>query len=142
MMNMRSYNEKFSRAISTSKDGGATWSPISHDYQLTESICQASILNFGQVQGKPAYLFLNPAVSTGRTHMTLKTSFDNCQSWSNSKLVYAGPCGYSSLTKLPNGRVGLFIEAGKKKSYEKMIFISFPAETIFTAGSMLQASDI
>lgn len=142
MMNMRSYNEKFSRAISTSKDGGATWSPVSHDYQLTESICQASILNFGPVQGKPAYLFLNPAVTIGRTHMTLKTSFDNCQSWSNSKLVYAGPCGYSSLTRLPNGRVGIFIEAGKKKSYEKMIFISFPAETLFTAGPMLQEKDI
>ncbi|WP_114792576.1 sialidase family protein [Niabella yanshanensis] len=142
MMNMRSYNEKFSRAVSTSKDGGATWSAIGHDYQLTESICQASILNFGQVQGKPAYLFLNPAVSVGRTHMTLKTSFDNCRSWSNSKLVYAGPCGYSSLTRLPNGRVGIFIEAGKKKSYEKMIFVSFPAETLFTAGAMLQENDI
>lgn len=142
MMNMRSYNEKFSRAISTSKDGGATWSPIGHDYQLTESVCQASILNFGSLLGKSAHLFLNPAVSTGRTHMTLKTSFDNCRSWSNSRLVYAGPCGYSSITRLPDGRIGLFFEAGKKKSYEKMIFISLPPESVFTAGPVLQENDI
>ena len=36
LMNMRSYNGRHSRAISTSKDGGATWSEISHDPQLVE----------------------------------------------------------------------------------------------------------
>ncbi|WP_346237065.1 sialidase family protein [Niabella insulamsoli] len=142
MMNMRSYNGKSSRAISLSKDGGATWSPVSHDYQLTESICQASILNFGGLKQKPMHVFLNPAVAVGRTHMTLQASFDNCESWSNSKLIYEGPCGYSSLTRLPNGNLGLFIEAGINKSYEKMVFISMPPEKLFESGTLLTATDL
>ncbi|WP_018626578.1 sialidase family protein [Niabella aurantiaca] len=142
VMNMRSYNHKQSRAISYSKDGGATWTPIEHDLQLVESVCQASILNFGQQGGRSMHLFLNPAVPLGRTHLTLRTSFDDCKSWSNSKLVYKGPGGYSSLTKLPNGSIGMFFEAGRKKPYEKMIFVSLPPREVFTPGALLGEEDL
>ncbi|WP_223713531.1 sialidase family protein [Niabella beijingensis] len=137
VMNMRSYNRKQSRAISYSKDGGLTWTPIEHDFQLVESVCQASLLNFGQHEGKPMHLFLNPAVPVGRTHLTLKTSFDDCKSWSNSKLIYKGPGGYSSITKLNNGAIGMLFEAGRKSPYEKMIFIALPPAGVFTPGTLL-----
>jgi len=138
VMNMRSYNDQYSRAISFSKDGGKTWSEIQHDYQLVESKCQASILNYGTFQEKPIHLFLNPAVPIGRTHLTLKTSLDNCQSWSNDKLIYAGPAAYSCLTKLPNGKIGMFFEAGKENAYEKMVFVSFDLNQTFVPGSLYQ----
>jgi sialidase-1 len=138
LMNMRSYNNKHARAISYSADGGQTWSEIEHDYQLVESLCQASILNFGEVEGQQVHLFLNPAVPKGRDHLTLKVSLDNCQSWSNGKLVYQGPAAYSCITKLPDGRVGLFFEAGEKTAYEKMVFVSFEWKEIFTPGPILQ----
>ena len=134
---MRSYNNQYSRAISYSYDGGETWSEIEHDYQLVEPRCQASILNFGKIDEQTMQLFLNPAIPIGRTHMTIKCSFDDCQSWSNSKLIYEGPSAYSCLTKLPNGKVGLFFEAGKVKAYEKMVFLSFEPGELFIAGSLL-----
>lgn len=90
LMNMRSYHNKNSRAISTSTDGGNSWSETTNDMQLVESVCQASILYYGDYHGKNLHLFLNPAVPHGRTHLTLKTSFDNCQTWSNSKLILEG----------------------------------------------------
>ena len=34
MMNMRSYNNQFSRAYSISSDGGYSWSKIKHEYQI------------------------------------------------------------------------------------------------------------
>ncbi|MCY1722929.1 sialidase family protein [Prolixibacteraceae bacterium Z1-6] len=142
VMNMRSYNEQYSRAISFSKNGGETWSEIEHDYQLVESKCQASILNFGPVNDKKVHLFLNPAVPKGRNHMTIKASFDDCQSWSNDKLVYEGPSAYSCLTKLPNGKVGMFFEAGVEKAYEKMIFVSFKPDEIFRPGEVLQKAEL
>lgn len=138
LMNMRSYNNKQARAISYSADGGQTWSEIEHDYQLVESLCQAAVLNFGEVDGQQVHLFLNPAVPHGRDHLTLKVSFDNCQSWSNGKLVYQGPAAYSCITKLPDGRVGLFFEAGEKRPYEKMVFVSFEWKEIFTPGPIFQ----
>jgi sialidase-1 len=142
LMNMRSYNDQYSRAISFSSDGGETWSPIKHDYQLVESKCQASILNFGPFMGKQMHLFLNPAVPVGRTHLTLKVSLDECQSWSNAKLIYAGPGAYSSLTKLPDGKIGMFFEAGKKSAYEEMVFVSFDPNELFMVGSLLNPDNL
>ena len=138
LMNMRSYNSKHARAISYSADGGQTWSEIEHDYQLVESLCQASIFNFGEVDEQQGHLFLNPAVPHGRDHLTLKVSFDNCESWSNGKLVYKGPGAYSCITKLPDGKVGLFFETGEKRAYEKMVFVSFKWKEIFKPGPILQ----
>ncbi|QGY44258.1 exo-alpha-sialidase [Maribellus comscasis] len=139
-MNMRSYNDQNARAISFSKDGGETWTEIEHDYQLVESRCQASILNYGQFDEKQMHLFLNPAVPSGRNHLTLKASFDDCQSWSNDKLIYAGPAAYSCLTKLPDGKIGMFFEAGKESAYEKMVFVSFEPTQIFAPGSLLNSN--
>lgn len=136
-MNMRSYNDQYARAISFSKDGGKTWSGIEHDYQLVESKCQASILNYGSSNEKQMHLFLNPAVPVGRNHLTLKASFDDCKSWSNDKLIYAGPAAYSCLTKLPDGKIGMFFEAGEKSAYEKMVFVSFDPNELFTVGTLL-----
>ncbi len=142
LMNMRSYNGPKSRAISTSKDGGVTWSEITHDPQLVESRCQASILNFGDFRGQRMQLFTNPAVPDGRSHLTLKTSFDDCRSWSNSKLIYPGPAAYSCLTRLANGKIGIFFEAGKEHAYEKMVFVSFDADEIFKEGELINLTDL
>jgi len=46
MMNMRSYHRKGCRAVSISKDGGETWSGISHATDLPEPVCQASIMRY------------------------------------------------------------------------------------------------
>lgn len=142
LMNMRSYNDKNSRAISMSKDGGATWSAIKHDMQLVESQCQASVIHYGNFMDSDMYFFSNPAVPRGRSHMTINISTDDCQSWGNSKLIYGGPSAYSCLTTLPEGRVGLFFEGGKDGRYEKMIFVSFPAKSLFTPGGLLSADDL
>ena len=138
LMNMRSYNDKHCRAISLSADGGESWSPIAHDFQLVESKCQASILNYGSFIGKHMHLFTNPAVPEGRTHLTLKASLDDCKSWGNSKLVYQGPAAYSCLAKLPDGRICIFFEGGKKNAYEKLVLLSFFPSEIFTPGALLK----
>jgi len=131
MINMRSYNNKHSRAFSLSFDGGLSWSKIKHDPQLVESKCQASIINYGYYNNKNIFLFSNPAVPFGRSNMTIKVSYDNCKTWSYSKVIHSGPSAYSCLTRLNNGNIGLFYEAGDKNNYEKMIFISIPAQALF-----------
>ncbi|MFY0687180.1 MAG: exo-alpha-sialidase [Cyclobacteriaceae bacterium] len=138
LMNMRSYNQKSSRAVSLSHDGGETWSEIVHDPQLVESVCQGSIIGIGQFER--SYLFANPAVPVGRTHMTIKYSKDECKSWPNAKLVYAGPSAYSSLTMLPNGRIGLLFEAGVNNPYEQLVFVSLEVAELFTPGALLNSS--
>lgn len=136
-MNMRSYNNKYSRAISYSYDGGESWSEIDHDYQLVESLCQASIFSYRNFVDRNLFLFPNPAVPAGRTHLALKMSFDDCQSWSNSKLLYLGPSGYSCLTRLSNGHIGMFFECGIKSPYEKMVFVSIDPGGLEKFGTLI-----
>ena len=140
IMNMRSYNRKNCRAISRSDDGGETWSEIEHDPQLVESVCQAGLFKYGSFGDETLLLFSNPASPFNRTHMTMKTSFDDGASWSNAKLIYEGPSAYSSITKLPNGNIGLFFEAGDKNPYEKMVFLSFKPVALFTSGPLMKQS--
>ena len=137
MMNMRSYHKKGCRAVSYSNDGGETWSEVQHAPQLTESVCQASIIEYGQYQGDNIYLFSNPAVPFSRSHMTIKASFDDGNSWSNSKLVFSGPSAYSCMTKLPDGNIGILFEAGEEHPYEKIVFASFLPNDLFHPGSLI-----
>ncbi|MEN6453907.1 MAG: sialidase family protein [Prolixibacteraceae bacterium] len=131
LMNMRSYNNKFSRAISISTDGGETWGEINHDYQLVESRCQASILDYGKYKGKHCHIFSNPAVPVGRTHMTIRISRDDCHTWLHSKLLYDGPSAYSCLVRLANGNIGILFETGEKDAYETLRFISIAPGRLF-----------
>ncbi len=130
IMNMRSYNDKYCRAISYSKDGGEIWSEIEHDFQLVESRCQASILSYGTYKGKPLHLFSNPAVPVGRTHMTIKISDDDCKSWKTARLINENPSAYSCLVKLPGGKIGLLYENGLKKAYESICFDIIPLKNL------------
>ena len=137
LMNMRSYNDMYCRAVSKSGDGGASWSQIGHDLSLVESKCQASLLEYGQYDDRILYIFSNPAVPVGRTNMTIKASFDNCSSWSNTRLVFPGPSAYSCLVRTKDDNVGLLFECGTKNRYETIRFISFPPEEIFKPGPLL-----
>jgi sialidase-1 len=132
VMNMRSYNGRYARAVAVSTDGGDSWSEIDHDLQLVESKCQASIINYGRFKGKELLLFSNPAVPVGRTHMTVNASLDDGRTWSTAKLISPHQSAYSSLTRLPNGRIGLFFESGMKKNYERMTFLSFSPKLLFS----------
>ena len=137
MINMRSYHKKDCRAVSYSKDGGESWSEVKNAPQLTESICQASIIEYGQYQDDKMYLFSNPDVPFSRSNMTIKASFDDGNSWSNSKLIFAGPSAYSCLTKLPDGNIGILFEAGEEHPYEEIVFASFHPDEVFRPGNLI-----
>jgi hypothetical protein len=112
------YDEKW-------EGGGEVWSDAKHALQLAYEQCQTSILEYGSSTGKKMYLFSNPGNPWDRVYMTIRTSFDDCNTWSNSKLVYEGPSAYSCLVKLPNAQVGLFFEVGEKRPYEKIMSLRF-----------------
>ena len=113
MQNMRSYHGENRRAVSTSDDGGLSWNPAVLDSALVEPVCQASLLRHGNT-----LLFSNPA-STQRERMTIRTSYDDGQTWPVEQVVYSGPAAYSSLVSLPDGQVGLLYE---RNDYGEIVF--------------------
>ena len=127
MMNMRSYNSKQCRAISISKDGGESWSEITHDPTLIEPVCQASIITYshGKNRNNSLVLFSNPADKKSRIKMTVRLSYDDGKTWPVSRILHDGPAAYSCLAVLPNGEIACFYEGGEKNPYESMIFEKF-----------------
>lgn len=122
MLNMRNYTSARVRQISTSKDGGATWSVLKGDTTLIEPVCQGSLLWYDH-QGRKSFLaFSNPANQKSRTNMTVRISYNKGKSWKLKKTLYEGPSAYSNLVILPNGNLACFYEAGNKSAYERIVF--------------------
>ncbi|MEA1878040.1 MAG: sialidase family protein [Bacteroidota bacterium] len=124
LLNMRNYDRsQRARKISISDNGGESWSDIYADLGLPEPICQAAIIRYPyKFNGNKPILFMNPASESSREKMTLKISYDEAQSWSDSLLLHAGPAAYSDLTVIKKGKVGCLYEAGENSPYEGIVF--------------------
>jgi sialidase-1 len=122
-LNMRNYRGTHRRAYSTSRDGGATWTPVVEDATLVEPVCQASVLRVSATAkgGRDRIAFTNPA-STKRENLTLRLSYDECRSWAVSKALWSGPAAYSDLVLCPDGTIGCLFESGAKDPYEGIAF--------------------
>jgi len=132
ILNMRNYDRsQKARKISISSDGGNSWSNIYSDLQLPEPICQASLLkSTWKKEGNSLYLFSNPSHPGKRENMTLKISYDEAVTWSDSILLHKGPAAYSDMTIIKKRVVGCLYEAGDKSPYESILFRSVSLKDI------------
>ena len=124
MLNMRNWRTPLrERAVSTSSDGGATWSAVTHDPALVEPVCQASLLRYSWEPSR--ILFSNPADAQQRIRMTIRLSKDEGSTWTTLQELGEGPAAYSCLTVLPDRTVGCLYETGAKSAYEKIVLARF-----------------
>ncbi len=121
LLNMRSHHGRNRRAISTSPDRGATWSPVTFDETLLDPACQASIVRLAPGKhGRARLVFANPA-SRQRENLTVRVSYDDGQTWPVAKVIYPGGSAYSSLAPLPNNQIGCLYE---KDHYQRLVFVT------------------
>jgi sialidase-1 len=142
MMNMRSYQGLPCRSVAYSEDGGESWSEVLHSYQLPDEQVQASFIEYGKYGKDSMYLFSNPSNPWDRVYMAIKTSFDDCKTWSNEKLIYGGKAAYSCMAVLPDGNIGLLFEGGKTFRHETVTFVSLHPDELFTPGPYLALDDL
>lgn len=131
--NMRSYAGKSRRAISVSRDGGDTWSPVQLHPELVEPRCQANMLrySFPSATEKSRLLFSNPALPTSRQELTVRVSYDEGETWPVRAMVYRGYGAYSCMAVLDDGSIGLFFE---RDHTSKLTFVKFTIEWLETVG--------
>ena len=129
LMNMRSYSRRNLRAVSTSRDGGLTWTPAADDPALIEPVCQAALIRMADPRdpARGILVFSNPA-SKKREKMTVRISTDEGKTWPVSGILHAGPAAYSALGVLPDGRILCLYERGEKSAYEKITLARFPLQ--------------
>lgn len=118
LLNMRNYDRtKHYRQIAFSRDGGMTWEGRRFDEALPEPVCQAGMRRVGD-----AIFFSNPAHEEKRVNMTVRVSADDGVSWSEVRVLHAGPSAYSDLAALKTGDLACLYEAGEKHPYETIVF--------------------
>ncbi|MEK4760398.1 sialidase family protein [Viridibacillus sp. FSL E2-0187] len=125
--------------IATSFDGGESWdSQVVTEKALIAPYSQISAIRYtGQVDGKEAVIFSSASDNVSRVNGTVKVglieedgTYENGQvkysfNWKYSQLVKPDTYGYSSLTNLSNGDIGLFYEG---TANTKMDYIKFNME--------------
>ena len=126
LLSTRSYHGKHKRAMAASEDAGKTWGDVYLDNALHTPVCQGSILRYSWAEekdrgGRSRILFSSPGGS-GRTHLTVRLSYDEGKTWPVGKVVYRGGSAYSNLITLPDGRIGMLYE---KDGYARIVFATF-----------------
>ncbi|GAF92195.1 unnamed protein product, partial [marine sediment metagenome] len=125
----KEYKGSIKRAYAWSQDNGITFSKLERDETLVEPICQASLVRFTDSAHyeKNRILFSNPA--NGEKHkrekLTVRISYDECQTWTVSKLLNEGPSAYSDITIAPDMTICCLYERGKKFYSEKLTLARF-----------------
>lgn len=125
-LNSRQFAGAKVRKISTSNDGGQTWSPVTDAPELKDPSCMASLLRHTFDDAKGIMIYSGPD-STGRSNGTIRLSTDDAQTWPAKKVLWPGGFAYSVLTKLPDGNVGCLFEAD---NYKRCIFAVFTLDWV------------
>lgn len=102
------------RRYARSTDQGATWTTGEWE-DLPDPACNGDLLRCTQrtPEGERTLLLHSlPADSVDRRNVSIAVSYDEGRTWPVRKCVWDVPSGYSSLTVLPDGGIGLLTEVG------------------------------
>ena len=115
MMNSRaSSGGNGGRKVAISKDGGATYGPVTINTDLRDPVNNASIARMypDAVQGsaEAKILLFSNANATSRSNGTIRYSCDDGATWSAGKQFKDGYMAYSTVTALSDGKFGLLYE--------------------------------
>lgn len=84
----------FCRAKAYSQNGYSNWQDYAPDYNLPDPQCFGSVAAYNDGKNPYTLIFANCATKEGRTHVTVRASFDNGKTYPISKLIDAERGGY------------------------------------------------
>lgn len=124
------------RLSAVSEDGGLSWSPLQAVSELPDPSDNGSLARF---DGLPCVAaFATPETSSWllasnnhdphlRRNTVLSLSPDNGATWPAKLLLCGGSSAYSTVTRLPDGNIGVLYE---RQGYREIVFASIPAEQL------------
>lgn len=112
LMSIRNPGQGY-RLHARSHDRGATWSTPAEWKELPDPACDGDILRYSlrsEGAARDRLLHSIPADTAIRRNVSVAVSYDEGRTWPVCRCVWNVPSAYSSLTKLPDGSVGLLSE--------------------------------
>ncbi len=116
------------RFVHRSADGGKSWRSEA-DLGLPDPRCNACIIQYAAKRdgnSKDRLLFCNAASNRARQNLTVRISDDDGVSWSAGKVIDSGPSGYSEITILKDGSLGVLYESG----IQEIRFVRFSLDAL------------
>lgn len=113
-----------------SADRGATWSDPVSWLDMPSSPCNGDIVRYTDRRDgsdRDRLLHSIPLDSAQRRNVSILMSYDEGQSWPVRKTIWPEASGYSALTVLPNGAIGLLTETGDWEEGYKIYFTRLSA---------------
>ncbi|MCM1347892.1 MAG: glycoside hydrolase [Firmicutes bacterium] len=114
IMSIRSANN---RRFAKSTDGGYTWGEAEAMTQLIEPDCNGDIIVYPSTDGQTRMLHSLPSHPVNRRDVSVYLSYDEGKTWPVKKQLVSGSSAYSSLTVLPDGSIGCFVEEGDNSGF-------------------------
>ena len=121
-----------SRTFAVSNDGGETYATKYTTIPgLTTPIVQGSLLRLRATDQGAKYnriLFASPADPERRRYMTIRSSFDEGKTWqsvADGTRITSDWSGYSDMTVLDTGEIGLLYEGGTVDARDQIRFARF-----------------
>lgn len=142
LLSMRNHAASKQRAWSSYKRGpdgdlgGGQWSPVR--FAVADPTCMASLISYSAPRAgsnQDLLIFANPASATKRERLTIYLSRDGGQTWPISRLLDPRPCGYSCLTQLADGTIGILYETGDRSYIETLTFARFTIDWLMGPSS-------
>ena len=125
LLNSRTQGTAGQRLEAISYDGGQTWGPFRHNWDLTDPRNNASIIRAypnapqGSARAR-VLLFSNADSSSARANGTIRVSYDDGFTWNEGRVFESGDMAYSTLHALNDGTWGLLYETGGYKNIDFM----------------------
>lgn len=117
MLNSRDSSNGRTRWVAISEDGGQTWGPVARDAQLPDPTNNASITRLfpdaaeGSADAqKLLFTNANNGADGSRVNGAARVSCDDGVTWPGLRTIDAGSFGYSTATRLDDGRIGVLWE--------------------------------
>ena len=119
------------RGFNYSSDDGLTWGTQGRWEELTTNACNGDILRVKATDhGDSCNLLLHSLPnSMQREDVSLFFSYDEGVTWQNPMLLFNGPSVYSSITLMPTGGIGVFLEQNPNGACE-LWFKYLPSSTL------------
>ena len=96
------------RGYNISTDGGHSWGKQSFWPEMSVTSCNGELLRYRA--GDKSVLLHSINNSMKREDVSLFVSYDEGRTWQNPILLCPGPSVYSSMTILPDGSIGMYVE--------------------------------
>lgn len=114
------------RLWAKSTDRGQTWGPKNTWPEIWGNACDADIVRYtSTLDGYDKNRLLHTLPNAkNRTNVSMWVSYDEGKTWPLKKTICKGESAYSSITILPDGTIGVYVEEDESIPY-KMYFLNF-----------------